>query len=82
MFSYYFFSYYFFPPLHRIYCSMLGSTKDDTIILEESDENIFLSIRNTKDFSFITINVFSDSSSKVLLLKFLPFFPVVWIFLL
>jgi hypothetical protein len=44
---------------------MLDSTRDDTIILEETDENIFLSIRNTKDFSFITVNIFSDGSSKV-----------------
>ncbi|KAF3323978.1 prolyl endopeptidase-like protein [Carex littledalei] len=54
---------------YRIYCSMLGSTKDDTIILEEIDENIYLSIRNTKDFSFITVNIFSDSSSKVYLIR-------------
>ncbi|KAJ4760020.1 Prolyl oligopeptidase family protein [Rhynchospora pubera] len=50
---------------YRIYCSVLGSNKDDTIILEEADENIYLSIRNTKDFSFIAVNIFSDSSSKL-----------------
>lgn len=35
-------------------------------MLEEPDENIYLNIRHTKDFRFITLNVFSDTHSKVL----------------
>jgi len=45
---------------------MIGSNKDDILILEEPDENIFLNIRHTKDFRYITLNVFSDIHSKVL----------------
>lgn len=51
--------------IFRIFCSMLGSTKDDVLILEESDENAYVNIRNTKDFQFITVNIFSNTSSKV-----------------
>ncbi|PKU60214.1 oligopeptidase B [Dendrobium catenatum] len=54
---------------HRIFCSMLGSTKDDVLILEESDENAYVNIRNTKDFQFITVNIFSNTSSKVYLIN-------------
>ncbi|OEL30439.1 Protease 2 [Dichanthelium oligosanthes] len=48
---------------------MIGSNKDDILILEEPDENIFLNIRHTKDFLYITLNVFSDIHSKVYLIK-------------
>lgn len=51
----------------RIYCSMIGSTDDDVLILEESDNNVFVNIRHTKDFRFVTVNTFSTASSKVLL---------------
>lgn len=37
-------------------------------MLEEPDENIYLNIRHTKDFRFITLNVFSDTHSKALFL--------------
>ncbi|KAJ3670119.1 hypothetical protein LUZ60_010443 [Juncus effusus] len=53
----------------RIYCSMIGSGKDDILILEETNENVHLNIRNTKDYEYITVNVFSDTSSKVYLIK-------------
>lgn len=46
---------------------MLGSSKDDVLILEEHDENVYLNIRNTKDFQFVTVNIFSNTFSKVLL---------------
>jgi hypothetical protein len=46
---------------------MIGSNEEDILILEEPDENIFLNIRHTKDFCYITLNVFSDIHSKVLL---------------
>ncbi|XP_073006031.1 uncharacterized protein [Typha latifolia] len=54
---------------YRIFCSILGSGKDDILILEESDENVYVNIRNTKDFRFVTVNIFSDTSSKVYLIK-------------
>jgi hypothetical protein len=57
----------FFFCFVRLYCSIIGSSKDDILILEEPGENIYLNIRHTKDFRFITLNVFSDTHSKVLL---------------
>lgn len=54
-------------PLLRIFCSILGSSKDDVLILEEHNENVYLNIRNTKDFQFVTVNIFSNTFSKVLL---------------
>ncbi|ONK76002.1 uncharacterized protein A4U43_C03F22810 [Asparagus officinalis] len=53
----------------RIFCSILGSSKDDVLILEESDENVYLNIRNTKDFQFVTVNIFSNTYSKVYLIN-------------
>lgn len=53
----------------RIFCSMLGSSKGDVLILEESDENVYLNIRNTKDFQFVTVNIFSNTYSKVYLIN-------------
>ncbi|KAG0464927.1 hypothetical protein HPP92_019091 [Vanilla planifolia] len=53
----------------RIFCSILGSNKDDVLILEESDENVYVNIRNTKDFQFVTVNTFSNTSSKVYLIN-------------
>ncbi|KAM0853900.1 hypothetical protein ACQ4PT_050762 [Festuca glaucescens] len=54
---------------YRLFCSIIGSNKDDILILEEPGENIYLNIRHTKDFRFITLNVFSDTHSKVYLIK-------------
>ncbi|WVZ65173.1 hypothetical protein U9M48_014582 [Paspalum notatum var. saurae] len=54
---------------YRLFCSIIGSNKDDILMLEEHDENIFLNIRHTKDFQYITLNVFSDTHSKVYLIK-------------
>ncbi|KAK6914105.1 hypothetical protein RJ641_021426 [Dillenia turbinata] len=41
--------------LNRIFCSMLGSTEDDVLLLEEVDHNVFVNIRHTKDFRFVTV---------------------------
>ncbi|KAL5201135.1 hypothetical protein ABZP36_035489 [Zizania latifolia] len=54
---------------YRLFCSIIGSSKDDVLILEEPNENIYLNIRHTKDFRFITLNVFSDTHSKVYLIN-------------
>ncbi|KAF3438879.1 hypothetical protein FNV43_RR17154 [Rhamnella rubrinervis] len=54
---------------YRIYCSMIGSTDDDIMLLEESDESVYLNIRNTKDFRFVTVHMFSTTSSKVFLIN-------------
>jgi protease II len=53
----------------RIYCSMIGSTDEDVLLMEESDDNVHINIRHTKDFRFVTVNTFSTTSSKVLLCK-------------
>ena len=44
---------------------MIGSKKEDLLVLEESGDNVFINIRDTKDFRFITVNIFSETSSKV-----------------
>ncbi|GLT75252.1 hypothetical protein SLA2020_469880 [Shorea laevis] len=54
---------------YRIYCSMIGSTNEDVLLHEEQDENVYLNIRNTKDFQFVTVNAFSPTSSKVFLIN-------------
>ncbi|KAJ0963395.1 hypothetical protein J5N97_028517 [Dioscorea zingiberensis] len=54
---------------YKIFCSMLGSSKDDDLILEESDDSVFVNIRNTKDFRFVAVNMFSNTSSKVYLIN-------------
>ncbi|KAL4343535.1 uncharacterized protein LOC107626224 [Arachis ipaensis] len=54
---------------YRIYCSLIGSTDDDALLLEESDENVHINIRNTKDFRFVTVNTFTTTSSKVFLIN-------------
>ncbi|KAL7101258.1 hypothetical protein ACP275_08G044200 [Erythranthe tilingii] len=53
----------------RIYCSMIGSNEEDVLILEEPQENVHLSVRHTKDFQYLTVNVFSTQSSKVYLIN-------------
>jgi len=59
---------------------MIGSNEDDILMLEEHDENIFLNIRHTKDFRYITLNVFSDTHSKVLFIVYLICAPIIWSF--
>ncbi|KAE9597622.1 putative oligopeptidase B [Lupinus albus] len=54
---------------YRIYYSLIGSTDEDVLLLEESDENVYLNIRHTKDFRFVTVNSFSITSSKVFLIN-------------
>ncbi|KAL4180369.1 hypothetical protein AMTRI_Chr13g91790 [Amborella trichopoda] len=54
---------------YRIFCSILGSGKDDILVMEDSDETVYLNIRNTKDYRFVTVNVFSSTFSKVFLLN-------------
>lgn len=57
---------FFFSLVIRIYCSMIGSTDEDMLLLEESDDNVYVNIRHTKDFRFVTVNTFSTTSSKVI----------------
>ncbi|XP_071711689.1 uncharacterized protein [Rutidosis leptorrhynchoides] len=54
---------------YRLYYSMIGSKDEDAILFEEPKENVHLNIRNTKDFRFVTVNVFSTTSSKVFLIN-------------
>ncbi|XXG49251.1 hypothetical protein AAC387_Pa02g3487 [Persea americana] len=54
---------------YRVFCSLLGSGKDGVLILEESDENIHVNIRNTKDFRFVTVHTFSITFSRVYLIN-------------
>ncbi|KAL5821553.1 hypothetical protein ACOSQ3_023435 [Xanthoceras sorbifolium] len=54
---------------YRIYCSIIGSTDEDVLLLEESDENVYVNIGHTKDFHFVTVNTFSTTSSKVFLIN-------------
>lgn len=44
---------------------MIGSTDEDVLLLEEQNENVYVNIRHTKDFHFVTVNTFSPTSSKV-----------------
>ncbi|KAM3363581.1 protease 2 [Capsicum galapagoense] len=53
---------------YRIYCSMIGSEQDDVLLLEEPGENGYVSIRHTKDFQFVTVHIFSTTSSKIFLI--------------
>ncbi|KNA16379.1 hypothetical protein SOVF_089420 isoform A [Spinacia oleracea] len=52
----------------KLYCSMLGSNDDDVLLLEEPKENVYVSIRHTKDFHFVTVYIFSTTGSKVFLI--------------
>ncbi|XP_044469239.1 dipeptidyl aminopeptidase BI isoform X2 [Mangifera indica] len=54
---------------YRIYCSIIGSTDEDVLLVEEPNENVYVNIRHTKDFQFVTVNTFSTSSSKVFLIN-------------
>lgn len=50
---------------YRIYCSILGTDKD-VLLLEEPEGNVFVTIRHTKDFRFVTVNTFSTTYSKLI----------------
>ncbi|XP_021751822.1 uncharacterized protein LOC110717433 [Chenopodium quinoa] len=52
----------------KLYCSILGSNDDDVLLLEEPKENVYVSIRHTKDFQFVTVYIFSTTVSKVFLI--------------
>lgn len=52
---------------YRIYCSMIGTNEKDVMLLDESDKNVSINIRHTKDFKFVTVNTFSATSSKLIL---------------
>lgn len=54
---------------YRLYCSMFGSNEEDVLLLEEPTENVHVNIRHTKDFCFVTVNMFSTKSSKVFLIN-------------
>ncbi|KAJ4981174.1 hypothetical protein NE237_032011 [Protea cynaroides] len=54
---------------YRIFCCMLGTNEDDVLLLEESDETVYVNIRPTKDFQFVTVNTFSNNFSKVFLIN-------------
>ncbi|XP_068654569.1 uncharacterized protein [Aristolochia californica] len=54
---------------YRIFCSIIGSDKEDLLILEEFDENVYVNIRNTKDFRFVTVHTFSNTFSRVYLIN-------------
>ncbi|CAN1749170.1 Dipeptidyl aminopeptidase BI [Linum perenne] len=53
----------------RLYCSMIGSTDEDVLLLDEPHENVHINIRHTKDFRYICVNVFSPTYSKVFLVN-------------
>ncbi|XP_062102201.1 uncharacterized protein LOC133811748 isoform X2 [Humulus lupulus] len=39
----------------RLYCSTIGSTDDDVLLLEELDDSTYVNIRHTKDFRFVAV---------------------------
>lgn len=65
----------------KLYCSVLGSNEDDVLLLEETKENVYVNIRHTKDFRFVTVYIFSTTASKVFLIdsaNFLSGMTLVW----
>nr|GFC69058.1 prolyl oligopeptidase family protein [Tanacetum cinerariifolium] len=42
---------------------------EDVILLDEPGENVHVNIRHTKDYQFVTVNVFSTTYSKVFLIN-------------
>ncbi|KAI3922068.1 hypothetical protein MKX01_005757 [Papaver californicum] len=54
---------------YRIFHSLIGENENGVLIMEESDGNVYLSIRHTKDFQFVTVNVSSVTFSKVYLIN-------------
>ncbi|MCL7039468.1 hypothetical protein MKW94_021649 [Papaver nudicaule] len=54
---------------YRLFRCVIGENEDDVLIMEEPDENAYLSIRHTKDFQFVTVNVASVAFSKVHLIN-------------
>ncbi|KAL6572892.1 hypothetical protein OROHE_002368 [Orobanche hederae] len=53
----------------RLYCSFLASKDEDVLLLEDHHENVHINVRHSKDFQFLTVNVFSTQSSKVFLIN-------------
>ncbi|CAF2037668.1 hypothetical protein BRARA_I00871 [Brassica rapa] len=53
----------------RIYCSTIGSTDEDVLLHEETEGNVHVNIRHSKDFNFVTVNTFSPTFSKVFLIN-------------
>ncbi|CAN0910339.1 Dipeptidyl aminopeptidase BI [Linum grandiflorum] len=53
----------------RLYCSMIGSTDEDVLLLDEPHENVHINIRHTKDFGYVCVNIFSPKYSKVFLVN-------------
>eukprot|EP01018_Ginkgo_biloba_P003873 Gb_38885 [translate_table: standard] len=53
----------------RVFCSVLGSSESDVMLMEELDETCYINIRNTKDYQFITVNSSSSTSSEVCLIN-------------
>ncbi|KAG6552614.1 hypothetical protein Mapa_005814 [Marchantia paleacea] len=52
----------------RVYRRSLGSEAKDTLVFEEKDASSFLDVSRTKDWTFITVNVNSKTSSEVYLI--------------
>lgn len=44
---------------------MIGSTEEDILVLEESDDGAYINLRHTKDFQFVRVTTFTATSSKV-----------------
>lgn len=59
------FNYKFCCSVIRIYCSTIGSTDEDVLLHEETEGNVHVNIRHSKDFNFVTVNTFSPTFSKV-----------------
>ncbi|CAM8882421.1 unnamed protein product [Rhodiola kirilowii] len=54
---------------YRLYCSIIGSTDEDVLLFEAPDNTVFLKIRHTKDFRFVTVNSYCAKWSKVFLIN-------------
>ncbi|KAL9245756.1 hypothetical protein vseg_019372 [Gypsophila vaccaria] len=52
----------------KLYRTIMGSNDDAVLLLEEPKENVYLNIRHTKDFNFISVYVLSTTASKVYLI--------------
>ncbi|WOH10048.1 hypothetical protein DCAR_0729509 [Daucus carota subsp. sativus] len=53
---------------YKVYCNILG-TNEDVLIYKETEGNVHINIRHTKDFRFISVNTFSAAYSKVFLIN-------------
>ncbi|GAB4848923.1 hypothetical protein Ancab_003735 [Ancistrocladus abbreviatus] len=54
---------------HKRPCNLLGSKGNDVLLLGEPNENVYVNIRHTKDFQFVTVFIFSTTASKVFLIN-------------